>query len=188
METDSSAGPYTADSYFALVEEGLLSPDDRVELLEGIVVAMPPQAPLHAAGVRRVHRALQAALGAETLISVQAPLVAGASSVPEPDVCVLAGREVDYVARHPARALLVVEVAESSLAQDRLTKSRIYAHAQVPDFWIVNLRDRVVEWYGDPDSVARIYRRKGTAKGTDRLALAAFPDAILTAIELLPRS
>lgn len=177
---------YTATRYFALVGEGLLAPDERVELLEGIIVSMPPHLPSHANGVRIADRALRRAFGPEVVVSAQLPFVAGASSVPEPDFAILPGHLEDYATEHPTRALLVVEIAESSLAQDRLTKSRIYAKAGVPDYWIVNLRDEVVEWYSDPDRESRLYRSKGTAVGTDRLRVTAFPDAILVAADLLP--
>ncbi len=187
METGAAnEGRYTATRYFALVEEGLLAPDERVELLDGIIVAMPPQAPPHATGVRRVDRALRLALGADVLLSSQLPFIAGASSVPEPDMAVLPGRIEDYETHHPTTALLVVEVADSSLAQDRLTKTRIYARAGIPNYWIVNLRDLVVEWFGDPDPTTRTYRAKGTAAATARLPLAAFPDVTITAADLLP--
>jgi Uma2 family endonuclease len=182
----SSDGRYTADSYFALVEQGLIDPDEKCELLDGIVVAMPPQEPLHASGVRRVDRALRRALGPDVLVSSQLPLIAGASSVPEPDFAILPGQLEDYEKRHPTRALLVVEIADSSLAQDRLTKTRIYARAGIPDYWIVNLRHFVVEWYSDPDPDARVYRSQGDAIGATRLPLSAFPDVVLTAADLLP--
>lgn len=181
-----SDGRYTADSYFALVAEGLLDPDEKVELLDGIVVAMPPQEPPHASGVRRVDRALRRAFGPDVLVSSQLPLIAGASSVPEPDFAILPGRLEDYDKRHPTKALLVVEVADSSLAQDRLTKARIYARAGVPDYWIVNLRHDVVEWYSNPDPDARVYRSSGKADGATPLPLSAFPDVVLTAADLLP--
>jgi Uma2 family endonuclease len=177
---------YTADSYFALVEEGLISPDDRVELLDGIIVAMPPQDPLHASGIRRVDRALRRALGPEVLISPQLPFVAAPRSVPEPDLAVLPGSVDDYDTRHPTRALLVIEVAVSSLVQDRLTKSRIYAQAGVPSYWIVNLRDRVVEWFADPDPDSRVYRARGTSNDASALPLAALPGVTISAADLLP--
>lgn len=187
METcTAEEGRYTARSYFSLVEEGLLAADERVELLDGIIVAMPPQAPLHATAVRLVDQALRRALGPDALVSSQLPLVASSGSVPEPDLAVLPGRIADYATKHPTTALLVVEVADSSLAQDRLTMARIYARAGIPDYWIVNLRDRVVEWFGDPDVSTRAYRSSGRAGGSTRLPLAAFPDATITAGELLP--
>lgn len=186
MESGTEADRCTASRYFALVEEGLLSPDDRVELLDGIIVAMPPHAPLHAFGVRRVQRVLEAALGAGALVSIQLPLIAGDMSVPEPDVAVLRGREEDYLHCHPTDALLVVEVADSSLPQDRLTKTRIYARARIAEYWIVNLRDRVVEWFCDPDVDARVYRGVGVADGSIKLPLVSFPNAVVTADDLLP--
>lgn len=184
--TPANDGRYTADSYFALVEQGLIDPDEKVELLDGIVVAMPPQQPPHATGVRWVDRALRRALGPEVLVSSQLPLIADASSVPEPDFAVLPGRLEDYLTRHPTRAFLVVEIADSSLVQDRLTKSRIYARAGVPDYWIVNLRHFVVEWYSDPDPDLRVYRSSGKSDGATPLPLSAFPGVVLTAADLLP--
>jgi Uma2 family endonuclease len=177
---------YSAKRYFALVDEGILSPDDRVELLEGVIVASPPSAPPHAQGVRRVERILSQVLGQDIVLSSQLPFHAGTWSVPEPDVAVLPGRFEDYETSHPTSASLVVEVSLSSLAQDRLTKSRIYAAAGVKDYWIVNLRDGVVEWFAEPDMLARLYRSRGIAGRDDMLSLAAFPSVRIRAAELLP--
>jgi Uma2 family endonuclease len=177
---------YTARSYFALVEDGLLDAEERVELLDGIIVSKAPHTPAHAGGIRRVDGVLRAALGAEVVYSPQMPLVAGTSSVPEPDFAVLSGRLEDYSTQHPTSALLVVEVADSSLPQDRLTKTRIYARAGIANYWIVNLRDNVIEWFADPDIDARIYRSRGIAAGSEPLPLAAFPDVTIRAAELLP--
>jgi Uma2 family endonuclease len=187
METGTAGERgYSVSDYFALVEEGLIAPDERVELLEGLIVAMPLHTPLHASGIRSVDRALRRVLGPDVLVSCQLSLVLGHSSVPEPDMAVLPGRLEDYLHQHPTTALLVVEVSCSTLAQDRLTKSRIYAGGGIPEYWIVNLRDRVVEWHADPDPVARVYRRSGKAEGAERLPLGAFPEVVVTAGDLLP--
>ena len=175
---------YCAERYFEMAKEGLIAPDERSELLEGMIVAMVPQAPLHAAAVRRVDRALRKVLGDDVLISVQLPLIASARSVPEPDVAVLSGSEADYVGHHPTTALLVVEVADRSLSQDRLTKAAIYTRAGVADYWIVNLRDGIVEWYSAPD--ANCYTRSGRSSGETLLHLTAFPGVFLAARELFP--
>lgn len=179
-------GRYTARGYFALVDQGLVSPDERIELLDGIIVSMPPHAPPHAAGIRRAQRVLNAALGNLAVVSSQLPLIAGTSSVPEPDFAVLPGRERDYQEHHPTTAHLVVEISDSTLVQDRLTKSRIYAGAAIPEYWIVNLRDRVVEWHADPDTALRVYRRTGRAGDGDRLPLVAFPGLTILGGGLLP--
>lgn len=187
METDAAGERgYSVSDYFALVEEGLIAADERVELLDGLIVAMPLHTPLHASGIRRLDQTLRRVLGPDVLLSCQLSLVLGDSSVPEPDMAVLPGRLEDYDHRHPTRALLVVEVSCSTLAQDRLTKSRIYAGGGIPEYWIVNLRDQVVEWYADPDPARRLYRERGKAEGTERLPLRAFPELVVTAGELLP--
>jgi hypothetical protein len=110
-------GLFTAERYFALVDEGLLQEDDRVELLEGVVVATAPQNTPHASGVARVTQALTTAIGNRAVVRIQLSFIAGLYSVPEPDAAVVPGRLADYDDAHPRTALLVVEVADSSLKQ-----------------------------------------------------------------------
>lgn len=177
---------YDASGYFALAECGILSPDDRVELLEGLIVAMPPPSPLHNAVVYHVQRVLEAKLPAGTLVRAQMTFLAGPKSVPEPDVAVVPGRNSDYLRRHPAKVHLLVEIADSSLPQDRLTKGEIYARAGVPAYWIVNLRERTVECFTDPDETRGRYRTMLRAKGTELLPLPSFEDTFVVASELFP--
>ena len=87
---------------------------------------------------------------------------------------------------HPAAALLVVEVAESSLPQDRLTKSRIYAGAGIAEYWIVNLRHDRVEVQRDPDPATRRYATSFVAAAGARLELSALPGAAVLVDDLLP--
>ena len=181
-----SAARYTAERYFALVEEGLLGPDDRVELLDGVIVAMAPQSPRHASAARHVERALRAAIGERAVISVQSPFVAGASSVPEPDVAVVPGQLSDYDREHPATALLIVEVADSSLIQDRITKASMYAAAGAPEYWLVNLHEDCVEIFRAPEPEARRYAERRVTRRGERLALAAFAAASVAVDDLLP--
>jgi Uma2 family endonuclease len=178
---------YTAARYFALVDEGVLSADDRVELLEGVIVAMAPQHPPHASGVCRVSEAIRMVLGTRAIVRVQLPMIAGPFSVPEPDVAVVPGRVSDYDTAHPTTALLVVEVADTSLLEDRLTKAAIYAAAGVPDYWIVNLRDDVVETFAAPEAEARRYREGQRIGRGGRVGAAALEGASLAVDDLLPR-
>src|SRR5437016_3089145 len=113
----------TAERYFALVDEGVLRPDDRVELLEGVIVSMAPQNPRHAAGTSRADYAVRAAIGNRATVRVQLPLVLSLYSVPEPDVAVVPGHRNDYDTAHPTTALLVIEVADASPVPDRPTKA-----------------------------------------------------------------
>ena len=177
---------YTAASYFALVEQGLLSPRDRVELLEGVIVAEPPMDPAHASAITLAARAVERAVGDRALVRIQAPLIAGPFSVPEPDVAVVPGQPADYFHEHPTSALLVVEVSESSLQQDRLSKSRVYAGANVMEYWIANLRERCIEIFRDPDPTRRLYAQRSTAYRGELMRLVAFPDACVGVDELLP--
>jgi Uma2 family endonuclease len=177
---------YTVDAYFRLVDDGVLRPEDRVELLDGVIVAEPPMDPPHATGVHLVGKALTRAVGDLALVRVQSPLVADPLSAPEPDVAVVAGRAADYLARHPSTALLVVEVAASSLPQDRLSKSRIYAGAGVAEYWIVNLRDDCVEVFRTPDRERRVYGERALAHRGDQLRLLALPEVGVAVDDLLP--
>ena len=177
---------YTVERYLGLLDEGVLSPDDRVELLNGVIVAEPPSDPPHATGVNLATAALTAAVGTRAAVRVQVPLVVGQLSLPEPDVAVVPGHLRDYSARHPTTALLVVEVADSSLIQDRLTKAAIYAAGGVPEYWIVNLRSRLVEVFRSPDSAAARYTQTTTATPGARLELTALPGAAVLVDDLLP--
>jgi Uma2 family endonuclease len=172
--------------YLGLVDAGVLGESDHVELLEGVVVAMAPQNPPHAASVARVDGAIRRLIGDGAHVRPQLSLVL-ARSVPEPDLAVVPGAADDYQTSHPSTALLVIEIADSSLAQDRLSKARIYAAAGIPEYWIVNLRDEVVEVMRDPDPAAALYRDVRSAARGDRLEPVALPGAALDASELLPR-
>jgi Uma2 family endonuclease len=176
----------TVEQYFALVEAGVLGEDDRVELLEGVVVAMPPSGPAHATAVHLVYEAVRGAVGDRAAVRCQATFIGGRYSAPEPDVVVVPGRLRDYARRHPSEALLAVEVAESSLPSDRLSKSRIYAAAGIPEYWIVNLRDRRVEIMRDPSREAAVYRSTCVAESGGDVGIAAFPDVAIPVASLLP--
>jgi len=177
---------YTSERYFRLVSEGVLEPDDRLELLEGVIVAMAPQGTRHAAVTSGVSEALAEAIGQRAAIRVQMPFLAGRYSVPEPDVAVVPGRWQDYLDRYPTAAFLVVEVADTSLLQDRITKAEIYAAADIPEYWLVNLRDERIEIFRLPDRGSRKYTVTSVAVRGERIALSALPDASVAVDDLLP--
>jgi Uma2 family endonuclease len=177
---------YTVERYFALVDRGILEPDDKVELLEGVVVAMAPEGLWHANTVRLVARALTNAVGARGYVDQQHCFIAGAISVPEPDVAVLPGRLEDYFASHPTTAHLVVEVADSSLIQDRVTKAAIYAAAGVTEYWIVARLGEHVQVSTHPIPAERRYGSVRIALRGQSITLAAFPDLQVAVNDLLP--
>lgn len=182
----TSDGRYTAEQYFGLVEQGVLREDDRVELLDGVIVAMSPSGPRHASAISRILRAFFSAVGDRGCVRSQAPLIAGALSVPEPDVAVLAGSVADYDRAHPTAALIVVEASESSLPQDRITKARIYAAAGIPEYWTVNLREGCLEMLRAPDSKTGAYRERRVLHRGDVVELFALPDVAIAVDDLLP--
>ena len=176
----------TVERYFGLVEAGVLSEDDRVELLEGVVVAMTPSNPPHAAGVAMATEALIRAIGGRAHVRPQLSLVFGRRSVPEPDLAVVPGSAADYASAHPTTAWLVIEIADASLKQDRLTKGAIYAAAGIPEYWIVNLRDSVVEVMRDPDPAQARWRDVRSVGPDAQLELVALPGASVAVADLLP--
>ncbi|HET7342744.1 MAG TPA: Uma2 family endonuclease [Methylomirabilota bacterium] len=144
--------------YDRLVEAGLFGPDDRVELLDGLLIAREPQGGRHAVVVGLVRAALEKAFGRAYHMREEKPIALDPHSEPEPDVVVVAGRFRDYLHAHPSRPVLVVEVADTSLALDRLRKGRLYARAGIADYWVVNLVDEVLEVYRKPVKAAAAQR------------------------------
>lgn len=162
----------------------MLGPDDRVELIEGEILLMSPDKSRHAATVEIVADVLRRAFGARSSVRVQHPIALGARSEPEPDVAVVVGSPRDYVDAHPATALLVVEVADTSLAFDRTAKAAMYAAAGLPDYWIVNLVDRCVEVHREPSAAG--YVMITAHAGDETLIALGAPTASIRVSELLP--
>jgi len=182
---------WTRSEYEHLIELGVFRPGEPVELLGGELIVSEPQGSAHYTAIGLVEDALRAALGPGWLVRSQGPIALAADSEPEPDVAVTRGARRDYSREHPARPALVVEVAESSLALDREHKGSLYARAGVPDYWILNLVERVLEVYRDPvEDAARPFgwryaARETLAPGASAAPLAA-PAARIAVSDLLP--
>lgn len=141
---------WTRAAYERLVDAGLFRPGDAVELIGGELIASEPQGSGHFTAVGLAQETLRAVFGPGWVVRSQGPVALDDQSEPEPDVAVVAGTLRDYRDAHPASPVLVVEVAESSLAIDRGSKASLYARAGVPDYWILNLVDRVLEVHRQP--------------------------------------
>lgn len=153
--TNEPLFPLTVDQYHELIRSGKLTDADPVELLEGILVfKMPKNAP-HATSNALVRREIEPKLPAGWHYRSQEPITL-TDGEPEPDGAVVRGRIEDYAMRHPAGedVALVIEVADSSLDRDRGIKLRSYARAGIAQYWIINLIDRQIETYTEPDPVA----------------------------------
>lgn len=142
---------FSVDDYERMIADGTIDETDRVELLDGWIVAKMPHNAPHDSSVSRLQRRLMRLLGGEWLVRGQSSARLD-TSVPELDVAVVPGPEERYDAKRPRPRdlVLVAEVADSSLSRDRGQKLRMYARNRVGVYWIVNLRDRVVEVYTTP--------------------------------------
>jgi Uma2 family endonuclease len=135
--------------YQRLVDVGAFD-REPLELIGGQLMVAEPKGSEHAAAVDMAYVALLSAIPPGWTVRGQNPLALDEESAPEPDLAVVRGSPADLRHAHPTRPALVIEVAESSLQFDRVTKGSLYARARIADYWIVNLIDRVVEVYRDP--------------------------------------
>ena len=157
-----------------MAEADMLHEHDNVELIDGQLIPMSPINRPHYTCVNRMTRhfiLLMEAINTDVTVSVQNPLHIDAHNVPEPDLALLRGADAEAAARD---ALLVVEVSDTTLDYDRDTKLPLYAEADIPEVWIVNLDARQVEVYRDPkgsDYTLRLLRDASTS-----VDIAALPD------------
>ena len=182
---------WTRLEYERLVDLGAFGPGDRLELLGGQLVVREPQGRPHATGIRLVAQALRAAFGPLWSVEAQLPVSLDDESEPEPDVAVVAGGPRDYLASHPSRPALVVEIALTSLVLDRGEKASLYARGGVEDYWIVNLVDNTLEVYRDPEAnpgspYGWHYGSTLTLSAGDRVRPLSLPNAEIRIADLLP--
>ncbi len=145
----------TPAQYHQMGDAGIIMEGDRIELLEGYLVEKPMRNPRHEAGLRRLSVRLPRKLPGGWTLQIQGAVQFG-DSEPEPDGAILRGDETACDGRLPtvADVVLLIEVSDTSLVFDRREKGRIYARAGVPVYWVVNVDDRQVEVYTDPDQLA----------------------------------
>jgi Uma2 family endonuclease len=173
--------PLKRVEYDRLVATGAFV-DERVELIDGLLVRMSPQGADHAYVLRRLPWLLKQAVGARADVQVQCPLAVASDTELEPDVAVVPPG--DYLDDHPDRALLVVEVADSTLRKDRLVKAQLYAGMKVPEYWIVNLEAGVVEVHLAPGPDG--YASRATVDREGELRPVALAGVVLRAADFLP--
>ena len=181
---------WTKEEYYRLGEFGFFH-GQRVELIEGRLMVQSPQLSLHASAVRVIDKLLQRLLPDDYSLGTQLPLDLGQTSEPEPDFAIAQGTDRQFVAGHPTSAVLIIEVADSSLGYDRRRKGSLYARAGILDYWIVNLVDNRVEVYRDPVPDAAALYGHSYASRIDlvppaSIALLALPGIVIPVASLLP--
>ena len=142
----------TVEHFYRMAEAGLFAPDERVELVNGEIIDMPPMGSRHASSLEQLASALGVALGSRAIVRQQLPLRLNEDSEPQPDIAVVASRSDRYRSSHPGPgdALLVVEVSVSTLRYDREVKVPLYARHGVPEVWIVDLKADKIHAYSAP--------------------------------------
>jgi Uma2 family endonuclease len=146
MEGTLTRKRFTVDEYQRMGQVGILSADDRVELIDGEIVVMTPIGPRHGACVARATRALVRAAGDDAIVLPQGSVRLDIYYEPEPDLALLRPRDDFYASRHPGPGdiLLIVEIADSSIDYDRNVKTRVYAAAGIPEYWLADLNANIV--------------------------------------------
>jgi len=182
---------WTAKEFQRAYDLGAFGFDTRLELIEGEIVRKMPQKEPHAWAIQAVNEALRSIFASGHSVRVQLPLVFGIYSKPEPDVAVVVGSFNDYKRKHPTTAVLVAEVSDSTLAQDRAAKAGLYARAGIEEYWIVNLPDSVLEVHRQPSAMAdqplgHHYRSIIRLTASDTVAPVSAPDSLISVADLLP--
>lgn len=148
---DASMARFSLARYQQMIEAGILTSEDKVELLENYVVLKMPRNPSHDGTIQLVEEALAPKVSTGWKLRIQSAVVLS-DSQPEPDFAIVRGSARTYLSRHPVPADvgLVIEVANSSLLRDQRDKTRIYARGGICCYWIVNLADRRIEVFTQP--------------------------------------
>ena len=182
---------WTRVEYERLIDLGAFRPGERLELVGGALLVREPQGGPHATAVGLVEDALRQVFGTGWTVRTQSPIALDEDSEPEPDLAVVPGSRRDHSRSHPSHPVLIVEVAESSLAFDRGEKGSLYARAGIADYWILDLPDQVLEVYRGPVVAPHApyghrYGATTTLGPRDTASPLAAPIAAILVADLLP--
>lgn len=176
---------FNVDEYYRMIDAGILSEDDRVELIEGEVIKMSPIGKFHAACVKKINAIFSRLVGRTAIVSVQDPIKVDDFSEPQPDIALLKLRDDFYRSGHPPPddVLLLVEVADSSADYDRRKKIPLYARSGIPEVWLIDLPRDVIEIYARPANGRYQDFREARRGGT--LTLSSLPNLAISVDDIL---
>ncbi|QGP92833.1 Putative restriction endonuclease [Neomoorella glycerini] len=177
---------FTVEEFYQMARAGILGENDRVELIDGEIIEMVPIGTRHAACVRRMDRIFSTKIGNNALVDTQNPLRLDQNSEPQPDLMLLKPRDDYYASFHPRPedVLLLVEVADTSVAYDREVKVNLYAKGGVNEVWLVNLQAQQVTAYRLPSPSG--YREIKEYGRGDHISLLAFPGLNIPVQDIIP--
>ncbi len=176
---------FTVAEYYAMADIGILEENDRIELLDGDLIVMPPIGDWHAASVDRFTNSLPPQLQGRAIVRVQNPTRLDDNSEPQPDIMLLRWRDDFYSGGHPGPAdvLLLIEVSDTSADYDRSAKLSAYARAGIPEVWIATRQDSRIEAYIEP--IEGEYSNVRYAGPGESIAPQAFPEIVLEVDNLI---
>jgi Uma2 family endonuclease len=177
---------FTVDEYYRMAEAGILCEDDRVELIEGEIIEMPPIGSPHASVVARLNSLFPRRLTPEVaIVAIQTPIRLGGRTEPVPDICLLKPRSDFYSKEHPdaSDVLLLIEVSDTTLAYDTGRKQALYADAGISEYWVIDVNGRRIEVYRGPASGN--YKQRLIMQPGESIAPLAFPDLTIAVSDVL---
>ena len=174
---------FTVHDYHRMGEAGILHEDDRVELIEGVLVEMTAIGTRHFSCVNRLTRLLVMNVGDEAIVSVQNPVRLNEYNEPQPDVTVIRPRDYEESLPMPEDVMLLIEVSDTTLAYDRGVKLPLYARAGIREVWIADLPDETIGRYTDPSEEG--YRRADQMRRGRTLESDALPGPTPSVDEVL---
>ncbi|MBS1797448.1 MAG: Uma2 family endonuclease [Acidobacteria bacterium] len=174
-----------ASEYERMIEAGIYTENDRLELLNGEIIEIMPKGPKHTSVNSRILRYLIRLMGDRAIVRSQDPIRLDDFSEPEPDVVLAEPTEDEYAENHPTPAdiLLIVEISDTTLVYDREDKSRAYSRNGIRHYLLINLQDETIEDYREPGADG--YGSKRTCRRGDRFNLVAFPEIEIGVEDLL---
>jgi len=176
---------FTVGQYHQMIESGILTDRDRVELLQGEIIEMSPIGMQHAACVDRMNELLVRELVGRAIVRVQNPIQLSTRSEPQPDFAILQRRSDFYANGHPqpSDVFALIEVSDTTIEFDRTVKVPIYAKDNIAEVWIVDLNAEAVQIYREPSEAG--YQQLQTFRRGQAIAFQAFTDIQFTVDQLL---
>jgi Uma2 family endonuclease len=186
MSSQITRKRFTIDDCYKMAEVGILSPDERTELINGEILIMPPPGPRHGFVVDSVNEKLVNQLRGKGIVRVQGGVVLHKFAAPMPDIVLLRPRGKAYLEKNPDASdiFIIIEVADSSLELDTTVKLQLYAILSVPEYWIADLRNNQLLVYSNP--VGDSYQSMRKLHRGDTVAPSLLPDCVIPVDLLLP--
>lgn len=179
---------WTREDYHRMSEFGILDPEERTELIAGQITLMAAKGTSHVTALHLLANILREQLGNQMLVRTQDPIQLDDFSEPEPDLVVVEGSVLDYVEHHPRsdQVYLLVEVADTTLKTDCEIKDKLYALANIPDYWVFDVKNRQLHIFRDPTSTG--YTSHFILSEPNETSLLRFPNVMITLSSILPPS